>query len=66
MDYELEIYNIVGQMVRHYSGRGEPGVVRVEWDGRNSDGKTAASVIYLYRSKVGSFSEQKRWCFLSN
>jgi len=63
-EYELDIYNIAGQLVRSYSGNGEPGVVRIVWDGRNSGGNAVASGIYLYRAKVGSFSATKKMVLL--
>jgi len=63
-DYELEVYNIIGRLVRHFSGRGEPGVVRIKWDGQNDFGKKVASGIYLYRAKAGSFTATKKMVLL--
>jgi hypothetical protein len=63
-EYELEIYNIVGQLVRQYSGRGEPGVIRVVWDSRNSSGSALTSSIYLYCAKAESFSATKKMVLL--
>jgi len=62
--YELEIYNITGRLVRYYSGRSEPGVVRIDWDGCDSYGNAAATGVYLYRAKAGSFSATKKMILL--
>jgi len=62
--YKLEIYNITGQLVRHYAGHSEPGVVRIDWDGCDSHGNMAATGIYLYRATAGTFSATKKMVLL--
>ncbi len=57
----LEIFNTLGQKVRTLvdSYRG-PGFYRVEWNGRNSNGQTVASGIYLYRLRTDSGTDSKK------
>ncbi len=45
--YELSIYNLTGQKVRTFSGPAA-GPSSVYWDGRDAEGQSVASGIYLY------------------
>ncbi len=52
-DYTLSIYDVTGRKVRQFSGRSEPGIVQVMWDGADERGNPVASGIYLYRATAG-------------
>lgn len=58
---EIEIYDIRGRLVRtlvreaRSSGRHE-----VTWDGRDDRGVSAASGVYLYRLRIGGFSDVRK------
>lgn len=51
--YRLSIFNLMGQQVRSFSGRAS-GPGNVAWDGRDQEGRPAASGVYLYTLSVGS------------
>lgn len=53
-DWNLSIYNVAGQLVKSFDGRGV-GNVTVEWDATN-----AASGIYFYKATAGSFTDTKK------
>lgn len=58
---QLKIYNALGQEIRILVDARQPtGTHRVEWDGRDSNGKLAASGLYLYRLKADSFVETRK------
>ncbi len=49
----LEIFNILGQRARLlFNGLSKPGINRIEWDGRDDNGKSVATGIYFYRLKT--------------
>jgi hypothetical protein len=57
-DVKLVVYNILGQKVRTLvNDRMEPGYHSVVWDGRNEDGRTVASGIYIYRFEANEFTK---------
>jgi hypothetical protein len=47
-NWQLEIYNIAGQLIRNYSGISS-GLTKVNWDGSNSLGIKVASGVYFYK-----------------
>jgi hypothetical protein len=47
-NWQLEIYNIAGQLIRNYSGISS-GLTKVYWDGSNSLGIKVASGAYFYK-----------------
>jgi hypothetical protein len=49
----LAVYSLSGRLMRAYSA-GEFKSGKVNWDGRDASGKTAASGIYLVRLTAGS------------
>ena len=52
-DVELSVYNLLGQRVRHLVHREEQaGEHRVEWHGRDDNGRALASGVYLYRLRT--------------
>lgn len=48
---EVSIYDVRGKLVRKIVSAGEPGTVRVTWDGRDSNGRRVASGTYLVAVK---------------
>ncbi|HSH00661.1 MAG TPA: T9SS type A sorting domain-containing protein, partial [candidate division Zixibacteria bacterium] len=63
-EWTLTIYNMLGQRVRRFDGLAEAGVVRIRWDGRDSDGSRVASGVYLYQAKAGSSVATKKMMLL--
>jgi len=63
---KLEIYNVVGQVVRTLvSGRQSAGRYVVQWDATNDSGHNLSSGIYFYRLQAGSqFTEVKKMLLL--
>ncbi|MGB5138678.1 MAG: T9SS type A sorting domain-containing protein [Candidatus Zixiibacteriota bacterium] len=53
-DWNLDIYNVAGQLVKSFNGRGV-GNVSVEWDATN-----VASGIYFYKATAGAFTATKK------
>jgi len=50
---ELDIYNIKGQRVTQlYNGNIEAGSHNIIWDGKNKQGRTVGTGLYLYRVKL--------------
>jgi subtilisin family serine protease len=61
----LRIYNLLGQQVRTLvDGRPGPGLHRVRWDGRDRNGRQAASGVYFYRLQCGSFARTHKMVLL--
>lgn len=58
-DYELVIYNILGQSVKTFTGHGEPGRVSLNWNASN-----VSSGIYLYKLIAGDYTETKKMLLL--
>ena len=57
----LAIFNTLGQQVRVlWEDRLEAGVHRVEWDGRDRQGRQVASGVYLCRLQIGAFQQHRR------
>lgn len=58
---ELKIYNALGQEIRMLVNARQPtGTHRVEWDGRDDNGNLAASGLYFYQLRAGSFVETRK------
>ncbi len=52
-DVTIEIFNLLGQRVRTLVDESQSsGPHKVEWDGRDAEGKTVSSGVYLYRLKA--------------
>lgn len=57
----LDVYDARGRLVaRLVNGRDQIGSHDVEWDGRDSSGKAAASGVYFYRLRAGSLVQSKK------
>jgi len=62
---KLEVYNILGVLVATpFDGEAAAGTTAVEWDGKNIQGESVASGVYLYRLSSGSFSETRKMMLL--
>ncbi len=58
-EWQIEIYNILGQLVEEFGDEAEAGNHTVEWDaGRYASG------VYFYRLQAGSFSATKKMVLL--
>jgi hypothetical protein len=61
----LAIYDLRGRKVRTLiDGKRKPGRYTVHWDGRDDRGQSVGSGVYLYRVKVGDFSEIRKMVVL--
>jgi hypothetical protein len=61
----LYIYNILGEKVKTLLDQDQPaGLYRIDWDGKNDNGKFVPSGLYLYKLEVNGFSEAKRMLLL--
>lgn len=58
---KLRVFNSAGQQINSLvNGKQGPGNHQVEWDGRDAAGREAASGVYIYHLKAGSFSEVRK------
>ena len=61
----LDVYNLLGERVASLvDDVQEAGVYRVGWDGRDKNGETVATGVYLYRVKSGNFSSVRKLLLL--
>ena len=61
----LAVYDIRGRLVRTLvEGNKTPGSYSVDWDGRDSQGRSVASGIYFYRIKAGVFEQTRKMVLL--
>jgi len=57
----VKIYNTTGQLIRVLVDRGhEPAHYTVRWDGKDQNGHTVSTGIYLYRFECSGFSDMKK------
>lgn len=62
---ELSIYEITGELVATLiSSPHSEGEYTINWDGKNTEGRTVASGIYLYQIKADNFSEARKMVLL--
>lgn len=60
----ITIYNISGQEVRKLlSEFKEPGTYKVEWDGKDNNGRAVSSGVYFYQMMAGGYKGVKRSVF---
>jgi len=64
LNYNLKIYNVVGQEVRSYASLGQVGLNVITWDGKDNTGVDVASGIYFYKLTAGSFSATRKMVML--
>ena len=63
--YRLEIYNVLGQVVRRWDNpHSYAGWHTILWDGKDEYGSEAVSGIYLYRLQSGDFVQSKKMILL--
>jgi YVTN family beta-propeller protein len=61
----LAVYDVGGRRVRTLVDRDlKASFYRVDWDGRNESGRSAASGIYFYRLQAGSFVQSRKMILL--
>ena len=61
----LDIYNISGQLVaRLMDGELQAGSYEIKWDGRDAEGESVGSGVYLYELRAGSFAASKQMLLL--
>jgi hypothetical protein len=64
-EVKIEIYNILGQKVRHLVDElQEPGYKKIFWDGRDDGGNEISSGVYFYRLEAGTFVECRKMTLL--
>ena len=57
---KMKIYDILGREIRMLVNKTmEPGIKKVEWDGKNSYGCPVASGVYFYRLEAGDYTNTK-------
>ncbi|MFC2083437.1 T9SS type A sorting domain-containing protein [Bacteroidota bacterium] len=62
---ELMIYNQTGQEVRLLVNEQQhTNQYQIQWDGRDNAGKQVVSGVYIYRLKIGSFSQSRKMMLL--
>lgn len=60
-EIQLVIFNVLGQSIRTLaSGRRNPGLHSVLWDGRNDGGRFVPSGVYLYRLQSGKHTISRK------
>ncbi len=61
----VKIFNVLGEEVRTLvEARFEAGYHNVRWDGKDKNGKPAASGVYFYELRAGNFSQVKKMSLL--
>ena len=58
--WDLTIYNVSGQIVRHYSGTSPAGSVDINWDATDKSGVQVASGVYFYKLTAGEYSSTRK------
>lgn len=57
----IRIFNAAGQVIRTLSqGEQQPGVYKLDWDGKNDQGNWVASGIYYYQIQAADFKGTKK------
>jgi len=61
----LNVYNIRGQLVRTLVNETiNEGSYKIEWDGKDNNGRYTASGVYFYRIQAGEFSQTRKMVIL--
>ena len=62
---ELAIYDLAGQKVTTLlTGMHQAGAYRIDWDGRDDNGRELASGLYLYRLRLGALVQTRKLVLL--
>ncbi len=65
VDVKLEVYNVVGQVVRTLvASRQNAGRYVAQWDATNDNGQPLSSGIYFYHIQAGDFQKTKKMLLL--
>jgi hypothetical protein len=59
-DWNVNIYNVAGQLVRSFNGFSDAGYVSVNWDATNEAGADVASGVYFYRVSAADKTATKK------
>ena len=61
----LNVYNIRGQMLRTLVNETmDEGSYKIEWDGKDNNGRYVSSGVYFYRIQAGEFSKTRKMVVL--
>jgi len=61
----LKIYNVHGQEIRTLvNGNQTAGLKSIVWDGKNNDGQSVSSGVYLYRLAAGDYVRSHKMILL--
>ncbi|OGG47088.1 MAG: hypothetical protein A3F84_14020 [Candidatus Handelsmanbacteria bacterium RIFCSPLOWO2_12_FULL_64_10] len=61
----LRVYNLLGQQVASLvDARQEAGFYAIQWDGKDAQGRRAASGVYFYRMQAGKFVRTEKMLLL--
>ncbi|HRP37926.1 MAG TPA: FlgD immunoglobulin-like domain containing protein, partial [Candidatus Dojkabacteria bacterium] len=61
----IKVYDMLGQAVADlYSGNAQAGTYTLNWDGKDSSGKSVSSGNYIYKMVAGEFVQSKKMTFL--
>ena len=61
----IDVFNILGQQVRTLVDEEQPrGLYKVIWDGKDNSRRLASTGIYLYRLRVGEYTQVKKMLLL--
>jgi len=61
----LRVYNLLGQQVATLvDARQEAGFYAIQWDGKDAQGRRAASGVYFYRMQAGKFTRTEKMLLL--
>ena len=64
-DVRINIYNILGQLVRKLvDDEKQAGFHKIVWDAKDDVGRSVPSGVYIYRIQAGSFSNVKKLLLL--
>jgi FlgD Ig-like domain len=59
-EWSVTIYNVMGQVVRNFTGHNEAGQINVSWDGSDENGSSVSSGVYFYRVQAGTWNATKK------
>lgn len=62
--WELQVFNVKGELIRRYEGQSAAGHVDLVFDGRTTDGREVGSGVYLYRLITADYSDSKKMILL--
>jgi hypothetical protein len=63
-EWSVTIYNVMGQVVRNFTGHNEAGQINVNWDGSDENGSSVSSGVYFYRVQAGTWNATKKMTLL--